>query len=77
MFKLIKAEIRNEYLSAKERPWIVGFSGGKDSTLVVQLLIETLLAISPDERRRQIFILYNDTQVDQRQDAGRRRIRVL
>ena len=46
------------------KPWIVGFSGGKDSTLLAHLVLECLLAIPPDERKRRVFILSNDTLVE-------------
>lgn len=60
----IKAEIRDEYLSDRKAPWIIGFSGGKDSTILTQLVMEVLLSIAPDARTRQIFIVYNDTRVE-------------
>ena len=28
-----------------ERPWLVGFSGGKDSTMVASLIFDTVLSI--------------------------------
>ena len=61
----IRAEIREEYLStAQSYPWIVGFSGGKDSTVLLQLVLEAVLDLAPDERRRPIHILLNDTLVE-------------
>ena len=42
----------------------MGFSGGKDSTVVAHLVIEHLLAIPRSERRRQIHIVANDTLVE-------------
>ena len=62
--KTIRRELRDEYLQSHGKPWIVGFSGGKDSTLLVHLVLECLLAIPPDERRRQVFIVSNDTLVE-------------
>lgn len=35
--RVIRREIRSEYLQPHDKPWIVGFSGGKDSTLLMQL----------------------------------------
>jgi hypothetical protein len=35
--KGIRRELRDEYLQAHDKPWIVGFSGGKDSTLLARL----------------------------------------
>ncbi len=60
-----KEEIRAEYLDESQRfPWIVGYSGGKDSTLVLQFVIEMLLDLAPDERTRPIHVLTNDTLVE-------------
>jgi DNA sulfur modification protein DndC len=57
--------IRTEYLSEDQNyPWIVGFSGGKDSTLVVQAVLEALMAVAPSRRRRDVHIVSNDTQVE-------------
>jgi DNA sulfur modification protein DndC len=47
-----------------DHPWIVGFSGGKDSTLVTHLVIEHLISIPRSERRRQVHIVANDTLVE-------------
>lgn len=57
--------IKAEYLSASQAyPWIIGFSGGKDSTVVTQAVVETLLQIPPSLRRRPVHIVSNDTQVE-------------
>jgi DNA sulfur modification protein DndC len=58
-------EVRSEYLSQAQRyPWIVGYSGGKDSTLVLQLVFEMLLALPKSERTRHVHVLTNDTLVE-------------
>jgi len=62
--KRIREEIRSEYFADLPHPWIVGFSGGKDSTLVAHLVFEMLLNISPSQRRRTIHIVANDTLVE-------------
>ncbi len=57
--------VRAEYLSQDQLyPWIIGFSGGKDSTLVVQALFEALETISPSNRIRDVHIVSNDTLVE-------------
>ena len=38
VFDAIRKEIAEEYAQPHEKPWIVGFSGGKDSTLVAHLV---------------------------------------
>jgi 3'-phosphoadenosine 5'-phosphosulfate sulfotransferase (PAPS reductase)/FAD synthetase len=41
----IKREIKDEYRAPHSRPWLIGFSGGKDSTLVLHLVVESLLEL--------------------------------
>jgi DNA sulfur modification protein DndC len=60
----ILTEMRDEYLQPHDHPWIIGFSGGKDSTLVAHLVFEMLLSLAPDERRRAVHIVSNDTLVE-------------
>lgn len=60
----IRRDLRDEYCQPHERPWIIGFSGGKDSTLVLQLVLEMLLRLPPSERVRPIHVLSNDTLVE-------------
>lgn len=60
----IQEELRNEYLASHSYPWIVGYSGGKDSTLLAQLVFELLMALAPGDRKRPVHILCNDTLVE-------------
>ena len=60
----ILAELRDEYLQPHNTPWLVGFSGGKDSTLLLQLVFEMLLALPPRHRSRPVHIIANDTLVE-------------
>lgn len=60
----IKADMREEYLQEHAKPWLIGFSGGKDSTLVLQLVFELLLELPPSKRRRHVHVLSNDTLVE-------------
>lgn len=59
-----KAALREEYTAAHDKPWIVGYSGGKDSTLLLQFVIETLLELPKSERRRNVHVVSNDTLVE-------------
>ncbi len=61
-------EIIDQYLFADKslRPWIIGFSGGKDSTVMLQFVWKALqhikqLGLVP---YRQIYIVCNDTMVE-------------
>lgn len=60
----VKADIKDEYCSSSKRPWIIGFSGGKDSTLLLQLVIESLLELPWSSRNRKVHIIANDTLVE-------------
>ena len=53
----IKSEIRDRYMAPDGRPWIIGYSGGKDSTLVCQLVFEALLQVPPRRRIRPVHVL--------------------
>lgn len=60
----IKREIKAEYRAPHSRPWLIGFSGGKDSTLVLHLVVESILEIPWSERRRPVHVVANDTLVE-------------
>lgn len=60
----IRADMRDEYLQDHNYPWIIGFSGGKDSTLVTHLAFDMLLSLPPSDRRRGVHIVSNDTLVE-------------
>ena len=60
----IREVIRVEYCRRHNDPWIVAYSGGKDSTLLLQLLWEAILPLSPDQRHREICVVGNDTLVE-------------
>ncbi len=60
----IRAAIAEEYCRPDSHPWIVAYSGGKDSTLLLQMVFEMLLALKADDRKRQIHIIANDTLVE-------------
>jgi len=59
-----REEIRLRYEATDGRPWIIGFSGGKDSTLVCQLVFEALQRVPPKRRVKPIYVLSSDTQVE-------------
>ena len=59
----IKDEIKDQYL-ADERPWIIGFSGGKDSTAVLQLVWYALRELPEEKRSKEVHVVCNDTLVE-------------
>lgn len=64
LIAVVRADLRDEYLQDHATPWIVGYSGGKDSTLVLHLCFEMLLSLPPSRRRREIHVVANDTLVE-------------
>ncbi|MEM2111864.1 MAG: DNA phosphorothioation system sulfurtransferase DndC [Candidatus Bathyarchaeia archaeon] len=62
-YQEIKDTLINLYLN-DHRPWLVGFSGGKDSTMVASLIFDTALSIPTEERKKPISILCTDTRVE-------------
>lgn len=47
-----------------QRPWMIGFSGGKDSTLLCCLVIEMLQRLTPEKRNKMVYIVTSDTMVE-------------
>lgn len=64
--KKIEYEIIDQYLydGNPERPWVLGFSGGKDSTMLLQLVWYALKNIDPTLRKRQVYVVCNNTLVE-------------
>ena len=70
MPSLSKSDIRNVidvikglYLSDMI-PWICGYSGGKDSTAVVQLVWEALTELPLEQRKKKVHVISTDTLVE-------------
>ena len=60
----IIAEIQELYLS-DSLPWVVGYSGGKDSTASLQLIWNAIAALPEDRRRfKPIHVISTDTMVE-------------
>jgi len=55
--------IKSLYLE-DERPWIIGLSGGKDSTCVTQLVYNMIKQLKPQEKKKKVHILSSDTLVE-------------
>lgn len=68
--KEIYNEIRETYL-ADNRPWILGFSGGKDSTCMVQLVWTALSELPPEKLQKTIYVISSDTLVESPQITER------
>ena len=59
----IKASLHQLYLE-DDRPWLVGFSGGKDSTMLASIVFDTLLSLPSDRRTKPISVVCTDTRVE-------------
>ena len=47
-----------------DMPWIVGFSGGKDSTATLQLVWNAISKLPESERIKKVYVLSSDTLVE-------------
>lgn len=55
--------VRNLYL-ADDIPWVVGYSGGKDSTATLQLIWLSIKELPAEKRKKTIHIINTDTLVE-------------
>src|SRR4051812_46346605 len=62
-FEATLTEIRELYLS-DARPWVIGYSGGKDSTTALQLVWYALADLPPKQRHKQVYVIAGDTLVE-------------
>lgn len=56
-------EIRALYLE-DDVPWVVGYSGGKDSTATLQLVWMALDGLQPNQRDKPVHVISTDTLVE-------------
>lgn len=56
-------EIKYVYMS-DDRPWVIGYSGGKDSTTVVELVYKMLLSLPDWQRNKNVYIVSSDTLIE-------------
>lgn len=59
----LKAEIQELY-TADEVPWVIGYSGGKDSTAIVQLIWCAIQDLPSEMRAKKIHVISTDTLVE-------------
>jgi DNA sulfur modification protein DndC len=57
------AQIREVYLRYPH-PWVVGFSGGKDSTTVLQMVWYALSALPAEQLTKSVHVISTDTLVE-------------
>lgn len=61
--EVLVQEIRRLY-AEDDVPWVVGYSGGKDSTAVLQLVWLALEGLQPDARHKTVHVITTDTLVE-------------
>ncbi|MGB8686135.1 MAG: DNA phosphorothioation system sulfurtransferase DndC [Microcoleus sp.] len=61
--ELLTEEIQDLYC-LDEIPWVIGYSGGKDSTAVLQLIWNAIAKIPQEKRIKKIDVITTDTLVE-------------
>ncbi len=56
-------EIQKLYCS-DQIPWVIGYSGGKDSTAVLQLIWNAIEDLPIDKRTKKVYVITTDTLVE-------------
>jgi DNA sulfur modification protein DndC len=65
-YKATIKEIQDQFLEEdNHRPWIIAFSGGKDSTTLLQCVWNAIKDLNPvDQKRRRVYVICNNTLVE-------------
>lgn len=64
VFERIRDEIFEIYLG-DQIPWVIGYSGGKDSTAILQLIWLAVKELPAEKRTKPIHVISTDTLVEQ------------
>ena len=56
-------EMQAVYLN-DNRPWIIGYSGGKDSTVCAELTFRMLMRLPKEKRTKPVYIVSSDTLIE-------------
>jgi len=60
---LLSTQIREVY-EADNRPWVIGYSGGKDSTTALQMIWYALSKLPTERRQKPVHVIASDTLVE-------------
>lgn len=65
LVKQAKDDIKEVYFM-NDLPWVIGYSGGKDSTCTTQLIIDTLIELKQNgkELNKPVYVISSDTLVE-------------
>lgn len=61
--KQLTQEIQSLY-TLDDVPWIIGYSGGKDSSAVLQMVWKAIVALPKKQRKKTIHVISTDTLVE-------------
>src|SRR6202158_3817676 len=59
----LQEEIREVYRGDR-RPWVIGYSGGKDSTTALQLIWYALSKLPKEKLTKPVYVISSDTLVE-------------
>lgn len=60
-----RMDILTRYTDENDKgEWVVAWSGGKDSTVVLGLVTEVIKALPPEQRKRKVHVIMSDTRVE-------------
>lgn len=57
-------DLTRRVYASDSRPWVIGYSGGKDSTALLQLVWYSLAALPPEQRQKPVYVISSDTLVE-------------
>ncbi len=61
--KVLTAEIQELYCQ-DGIPWVIGYSGGKDSSSIVQLIWNAIAQLPVEKRQKKVYVITTDTLVE-------------
>lgn len=65
LVKEAREDLKKLYLDVEdERPWAVAWSGGKDSTVVMGLVVSMLEELSKEQHVRKVYAVMSDTKME-------------
>jgi DNA sulfur modification protein DndC len=67
--QMLSQEIRDLYC-LDAIPWVIGYSGGKDSSVILQLIWDAIASLPPEKRTKTIHVITTDTLVENPIVAG-------
>jgi DNA sulfur modification protein DndC len=67
--QMLSQEIRDLYC-LDAIPWVIGYSGGKDSSVILQLIWDAIASLPLEKRKKTIHVITTDTLVENPIVAG-------